>query len=828
MSCCPCFVFAGRTQVKHGRKNTAEKKEQARRKTADKEENRKYEDLVQFFEKIPLFKGLPRNQIPIVAANCEFRAYRAGENIFEQGEMGSKFFMIQAGSASAFRTEADGEVAKVNELKAGDSFGKSSLFAEEPRRATITANSDIVCLTLTKDKFQELGLHETVSYPKRQKVGSAVKPNKIVKKPPALKFADDRKLIAEALRNNADLQVTVGLDDDRIRRMIDVAWKEEFAEGETIIRENDVDADYFYIIHKGSAFVGAAADQELSPQTSRRRSANKRIMQRGDSFGELALLYSMPRSATIRALEKCTLWVFDRDSFKNILMHASNEQIKKNMGLLDRVEILEILSEFEKRQIAEALVEMRFSKGEIVMQQGATDTGFYIMREGSVSVSVNGREVRRDLVRPDGEELQSYGEKALLKHEVRTATVQVISETATMLVLDRDTFELVLRPLEDIITSSAVGRAHDGKILTPGANTSANEIELMQKSMLARVSSEASAKKRQKKIDLKELETIGLLGCGGFGKVELVENQQTGEIYALKEMSKGFIVKQHMQACIVNEKRILAMMDSPFIIKLHSVYNLPQEVYFLMEPALGGELYVTYRVKNLYGLSGHARYYSAGVVCALEYLHERRVAFRDLKPENLLLNELGHLKLTDMGLAKFIIGKTYTICGTPDYFAPEVITSVGHNRAVDWWCLGILLFEMHTKKPPFEAHKVMAIYAKIRAGIGKVAFPPPCQGDVKNLITGLCTSDPSDRLPMRKGGVTNVKKHPWYVKSSFNWQQHFSGKMTPPYKPNVKSKNDLSNFRPHGETPTALFEDDGSGWDKEFGPIVHPEVNSAT
>merc|ERR1711939_978238 len=157
----------------------------------------------------------------------------------------------------------------------------------------------------------------------------------------------------------------------------------------------------------------------------------------------------------------------------------------------------------------------------------------------------------------------------------------------------------------------------------------------------------------------------------------------------MKGLSKGYIVKTGMQDSVMNEKNILMMTNSSFIIKLYECYNGSQTLYFLMEAALGGELYATYNRKGFHGSEKHAKFYIAGVVFSFEHLHERRIIYRDLKPENLLLTEKGHIKLTDMGLAKFVIGKTFTPCGTHDYFAPELISSAGHNHGVDWWTLGI-------------------------------------------------------------------------------------------------------------------------------------------
>merc|ERR1712113_546947 len=295
-----------------------------------------------------------------------------------------------------------------------------------------------------------------------------------------------------------------------------------------------------------------------------------------------------------------------------------------------------------------------------------------------------------------------------------------------------------------------------------------------------------------------------------------MEHKVTSETYAMKGLSKGYVVKTGMQESVMNEKNILLMTNSPFIIRLWETYNGSQTLYFLLEPALGGELYATYNRKGLHGSEKHAKYYVAGTTFAFEHLHERRVIYRDLKPENLLLTDKGHIKLTDMGLAKFVIGKTYTTCGTPDYFAPELIASTGHTNAVDWWTLGVLTFELMSGHPPFESAYPMQIYAKVTKGISKIPFPPKCQGPVGDLIRALLRNDPSERLPMRPGGSANLKSHKWF--EGFDWKQMEDLSVEPPYKPVVKSKKDLANFSARKEDmPRQLdYHDPGTGWDKNF------------
>jgi cGMP-dependent protein kinase len=296
----------------------------------------------------------------------------------------------------------------------------------------------------------------------------------------------------------------------------------------------------------------------------------------------------------------------------------------------------------------------------------------------------------------------------------------------------------------------------------------------------------------------------------------MVEHVPTNNIYALKQLSKGFILKSGMQQGVIHEKEVQIMCDSPFIVKLYETYNGSQSLYLLLELALGGELYATYNKKGLWGNEACAKFYVAGTVIAFEHLHDKKIIYRDLKPENLLLNDKGQVKLTDMGLAKVVAGKSYTTCGTPVYFAPELVSSSGHTKAVDWWTLGILNFELLSGYPPFEAPSITEMYKRITKGIGKVAFPKVCKGPVENLIKGNCNSNPSSRLPMKKGGIDNIKNHPWY--SGFSWTNMEGLTAEPPYKPPIKDKKDMANFsaRPEDMPPFFEYKDPKDGWDKNF------------
>jgi len=320
-----------------------------------------------------------------------------------------------------------------------------------------------------------------------------------------------------------------------------------------------------------------------------------------------------------------------------------------------------------------------------------------------------------------------------------------------------------------------------------------------------------SAQPSQQRIRRADLQRIGRLGVGAFGVVTLEADRRTGRTYALKAVSKGYLTQLRMEYSVLNEKRILKMVESPFVVRLLATYNGREHVYFLLEAALGGELFTTYERLRLYGSERHARFYVSCVTEALAHLHERLVIYRDLKPENLLLDARGYCKLTDMGLAKVTHGQTYTLVGTPDYMAPEVILCTGHGRSVDWWMLGVLLFELLAGRAPFEADSTHQVYELVKRGIEDVRFPHECRRSAADLVRALCRHQPDQRLR-----TPILRDHAFF--RGFDWNSLRALRMPPPHLPQVRGPRDLANFRScDGEDPPVTpYQDTGSGWDAGF------------
>ncbi|VDN97008.1 unnamed protein product [Rodentolepis nana] len=214
---------------------------------------------------------------------------------------------------------------------------------------------------------------------------------------------------------------------------------------------------------------------------------------------------------------------------------------------------------------------------------------------------------------------------------------------------------------------------------------------------------------------LSDFVCLKTVGTGSFGRVCLAQHKRTKRYLAIKILQKAKIVKLKQVEHTLNEKKILSCIDFPFIVTLKSYFKDNANLYMALEFINGGELFSLIRREGKFK-EDTARFYGAQVVLALEYLHSMDIAYRDLKPENLLIDKYGYLKLTDFGFAKVVKGRTWTLCGTPEYLAPEIILSKGYSRAVDWWAVGVLIFEMIAGYPPFFADQALQVYEKIVTG----------------------------------------------------------------------------------------------------------------
>jgi len=290
---------------------------------------------------------------------------------------------------------------------------------------------------------------------------------------------------------------------------------------------------------------------------------------------------------------------------------------------------------------------------------------------------------------------------------------------------------------------------------------------------------------------LDDYEIKATLGTGSFGRVRLVKHKKSGGVYAMKQLSKSLILRTKQLDHMMNEKNILAEMQFPFVVQYFGSLQDDRCLYLCLEYGIGGEFFTHLRNANRFS-NNTARFYAGVVTLAFEHLHNQNIIYRDLKPENLLIDHFGYLKVTDFGFAKRIdpTVKTWTLCGTPEYLAPEIILNKGHGKAVDWWALGVLIYEMLVGYPPFYSEDRMALYQKILAG--KVDYPRHVSRQAKDLIAKLLTADLTRRLGTLHHGPKDIRRHPWF--KGLDWIGMMNKQLTAPMVPKAKSEDDTTYF----------------------------------
>ncbi|KAI8835922.1 kinase-like domain-containing protein [Chytridium lagenaria] len=266
-------------------------------------------------------------------------------------------------------------------------------------------------------------------------------------------------------------------------------------------------------------------------------------------------------------------------------------------------------------------------------------------------------------------------------------------------------------------------------------------------------------------ISANDFELLKVVGKGSFGKVLQVRKRDTGRIYAMKVLVKKDIVERQEIAHTLSERNVLIQATSPFLVGLKFSFQTPEKLYLVLDYMNGGELFYHLQKETAFS-EERAKFYTCELICALQHLHKYNIVYRDLKPENILLDSNGHISLTDFGLCKENLSfdeTTNTFCGTAEYLAPEVLTGQGYGKAVDWWSLGILFYEMTTGLPPFYS---------------------------ENLLE----RDPKRRFGASPEDAEEIKRHRYF--SDVDWEKLLKKQVKPPYKPKVESEMDTSNFDP--------------------------------
>ncbi|BGP21702.1 cAMP-dependent protein kinase catalytic subunit [Rhodotorula toruloides] len=321
--------------------------------------------------------------------------------------------------------------------------------------------------------------------------------------------------------------------------------------------------------------------------------------------------------------------------------------------------------------------------------------------------------------------------------------------------------------------------------------------------------SSSVSRKTSSRYSLTDFTFIRTLGTGSFGRVHLVRSQHNGRSYAIKVLGKERVVKMKQVEHTNSEREMLERVRHPFLVNLWGTFKDSKNLYMVMDFVAGGELFSLLRKSQRFP-DPVAKFFAAEVALALDYLHSLDIIYRDLKPENILLGADGHVKITDFGFAKHVPDITWTLCGTPDYLAPEIVQSRGYNKSVDWYALGVLMFEMLARLagyPPFftEDSNPMRLYEKIISG--KIRYPAYFTPEAKDLLKSLLTTDITKRFGNLANGSRDIFGHVWF--QEVDWERLYRKEIPAPYVPKVEGDWDASNFDAYPEVDLSEYGSSG-------------------
>lgn len=559
--------------------------------------------------------------------------------------------------------------------------------------------------------------------------------------------ASQQKGMLEVLRK---VQFLSNLDEATLIRIADALTSVSYNKGDRIINKGDA-GEVFYILKEGRVKVhdigfgdSQYVDQVLGP---------------GDFFGERALLTGDPRLANITAEVASVALCLSREEFERILGplqdlidHAMKKRVLMGVPIFANSQF----QPYEMSRLTDLVAEVSFHKGEVLAEEGQpAKQNLYIIREGKVTVA-NENGMISTLTPGDyfGEKLIQAGDGAVSQQTIAA------EERVKCGVLTKASIESVIGHI------SRLGKA-----------------------------AEPAKTQLDKSIDFKDLVKFRILGVGTFGKVWLVSHKPSGVPYALKMLNKREIIGHHQVEGVIREKNIMTSINHPFVVNLICTFQDDKHLYMLIELVQGGELFSVIHTETRDGIpNANSRFYAACILESLAHLHHRHITYRDLKPENILIDALGYSVLVDLGFAKIVMDKTYTLCGTPEYLAPEIILSKGHDKGVDYWAFGVLIYEMLVGRSPFYSYGTDQVSLFKRIVQVKYSFPP---GGVVNevaqdLIQRLIVRRQSNRFGCLARADMDIRDHAWF--GVISTEKLLKKQIPAPWIPKIKDPLDASHF----------------------------------
>lgn len=691
--------------------------------------------------------------------------------VYEKGDLvDDRFFIVKSGTFTL--TQDEGDQLSTQKLSEWSSFGESALRFKGARGETVT-------LTSPKGELFFINASEYQAI--------IVKEQKIADRG-AFDFLRSVKLLQQ-------------LTDEQVHVLGKCLHRRTFHSGDKIIEQGSKGAEFFFLEQ------GLASAYQHTQKGDKDTVSKVNSFKTGDYFGEGAMLQDEPRSADVVAegTGPVVTLVLRKIDFVELLGGLGQiVHINFIARVLKAVDMFKGLTDAEMLEIANHMEVERFSDGEVIMKQGEQGDKLYILKDGEVAFSRRKEETRASdspenapaphhhtkmtivALKADASLLETGAEMEI----GRLFTGQVFGEGALL----TDAPRRATAKAQGEVTVLSLGRAVFGQVFKQSLQDLLNRDFAMRRDL-------DDDEHRRELMEFKDLVFIDLLGVGTYGQVMLVSHKVTGQTYALKTMAKQRIKEMDQKEHVENERKILSMVNHPFVVNLVQTFAGPDNVMALMEAVLGGELFAYLRTVGRLKPKD-ARFYMGQIVLAFEYLHSLNIVYRDLKPENLLVMPSGFIKMADFGLAKIVKPgeSTFTLCGTPAYAAPEVYGMKGHGKPVDWWGLGVLCHELISGATPFDgdAASIFDAMQRYSRAYPNIKLPRRLDGSVAgDLVLKLLHPNPLKRLGGGAGGAQGaiaIKAHPFF--DDLNWQDlvKFKGADVPPYKPQIHGGYDTRNF----------------------------------
>jgi cGMP-dependent protein kinase len=748
-----------------------------------------------------LFEATEKNAIDKVISSMTKHHLDAGETLAARGTTNFKFSVVEFGKIQFI--SANGEVN--SEYTSTQHYGEMSLIFEEELPFDVIATEETVVWELGRDMFRQI------------------------------QHLCNAHSLSERAKWLQQVKILENLTTPQLARVASAMKTMDFNATDQIVKQGD-EGDIFYVIQSGEVEIyvkdarrQSAANISKGQSSPREDELQARLVDTigpGDYFGEKALITMDRRNATCRAKTTVRCLVMAAADFKQVMGPMAD--LLKNNGLMNSLNQLEVLKPLPRNVREVVINEMRevdFAADSEIVKQGDNSPGLYILQAGEIFYMDEGQE----RVINQG---MSFGEESWAGN-AETFTIKT-KTAATCMLLALDSLNSAIEPFHWKLSQSDGGLKLD-------VIEETQQQELMCSGPLSN-------------LGIADLESVAVLGEGSFGQVQMVKatHPVSKEVIALalKRMCKQHIVESGQAEHIQRERDVLAKIPAcNFLLHLFATFQDQDCVYMLTNLCQGGELF-----SLIHTFDGdiplempQAKFYACHVFLALEHLHNHGVIYRDMKPENILLDHEGYLCVIDLGFGKFVPFEeeidgvmtaqdmTYTMCGTPEYMAPEFVLQTGHNGGVDYWALGVLIYEMMFARTPFlpEDEDMAQLFKNIAAvrtrggekaaGPNVLYFPSEfraAEPEAVDLVCSLLAGNPMYRLGMLHNGSKDFRNHAWF--SNVDWKQVENKEIEAEYKPAVSDQFDCSHFDDEdiGQLPIMQYTPDQNPQMKE-DPFVN-------